>query len=301
MLDRSITPVCIAEVGCNHMGNMNTAIKMIKVATQFCGANIIKFQKRTNKDLLTLEECQRPHPNPENSYGATYGEHRENLELDLEQHRELKQICEEFGSVYSTSVWDVAAAREIISLEPKLLKVPSAINTNKPLLDTLFKEYSGEIHISLGMTTRLEEDSILEQANNAGRMRDLVLYHCISGYPVANEHLYLLELSRLIEHYRNDVKDIGFSGHHVGIAADIAALTLGATNFERHFTLDRTWKGTDHAASLEPDGLRRLIRDLKSVNLALKSKPQEIVALEKVQRDKLKKIVSLPKPLKLKT
>jgi sialic acid synthase len=293
-LDRSVAPVCIAEVGCNHMGNMNTAIKMIKMATQFCGADIIKFQKRTNKDLLTLEERQRPHPNPENSYGATYGEHRENLELGLEQHRDLKQICEEFGSVYSTSVWDVAAAREIISLEPKLLKVPSAINTNKPLLDTLFKEFSGEIHISLGMTTRFEEDSILEQATHTGRAKDLVLYHCISGYPVANEHLYLLELSRLIEHYQNDVKAIGFSGHHVGIAADIAALTLGATNFERHFTLDRTWKGTDHAASLEPDGLRRLNRDLKSVNQALISKPQEIVELEMVQRDKLKKFVALP-------
>ena len=106
---------------------------------------------------------------------------------------------------------------------------------------------------------------IVHPALEAGRLKDIVLYHCVSGYPVENSELYLNEISNLKKLYGDKVLAIGFSGHHKGIAVDVAAYTLGATWFERHFTLDRTWKGTDHAASLEPDGLRRLNRNLKSI------------------------------------
>jgi sialic acid synthase len=285
-------PVCISEIGCNHKGEMSTALEMIKMAAQFCNVDVIKFQKRTNRELLTPEEYDSPHPNPINSYGDSYGEHREHLEFDIAQHRILKEACEDWGCVYSSSVWDTVSAREIVDLDPQLIKVPSAINTVEPVMDILFQEYGGEVHISLGMTNHEEEEKIIEHANRAGRLADLVLYHCISGYPVKNEHLYLLNIERLIKLYGNDVKAIGFSGHHKGIAPDIAALTLGATYFERHFTLDRTWRGTDHAASLEPDGMRRLTRDLKSVKLALVPKPDEIVEVELDQRKKLKKYAS---------
>ena len=118
---------------------------------------------------------------------------------------------------------------------------------------------------------------------------NLVLFSCTSGYPVAFEEICLLEITRLKEKFGTKVKQIGFSGHHLGIAADIAAQALGAEVFERHFTLDRTWKGTDHAASLEPDGMRRLARDLKNVALALSHKSQEILPVEAVQREKLKR------------
>ena len=119
-----------------------------------------------------------------------------------------------------------------------------------------------------------------------------VIYACTSGYPVPFEDLGLYEIKRLIEEYGTTVKAVGFSGHHLGIAADIAALALGATVFERHFTLDRTWRGTDHAASLEPDGMRRLARNLKSVAKGLTYKSEEILPIEKVQREKLKRKVN---------
>ncbi len=117
------------------------------------------------------------------------------------------------------------------------------------------------------------------------------MYSCVSGYPVPFEDLSLLDIKRLVDKYAAIVKAIGFSGHHLGIAADIAALTLGARYFERHFTFDRTWKGTDHAASLEPDGMRRLVRDIRNVSKALTYKRKDILDSEKIQREKLKREV----------
>jgi N-acetylneuraminate synthase len=281
-------PKVVAEIGCNHKGDLAIAREMIATAAQFCKANAVKFQKRHNRTLLTAEQFAAPHPNPAQAYGSTYGAHREALEFTLDQHRELKALCDEFGVEYSTSVWDRTSAREMMSLCPKQLKVPSAANLNWPLLDVLIAGFGGEIHLSLGMTTRREEDEIVDFFDRQGRLRDLVLYACTSDYPVAFEDICLREITRLCATYGGSVAAIGFSGHHLGIAADIAALALGAEWFERHFTLDRTWKGTDHAASLEPYGLRRLTRDLAAVALALKHKPATILDCERPQREKLK-------------
>jgi N-acetylneuraminate synthase len=120
------------------------------------------------------------------------------------------------------------------------------------------------------------------------RAKDLVLYNCTSGYPVPFPDVCLLDITTMIKKYGNRVKTIGFSGHHLGIAADVAAYTLGANVVERHYTLDRTWKGTDHSASLEPAGMRKLARDLKAVHQALDYKKTDILPIEQVQRDKLK-------------
>lgn len=278
----------IAEIGCNHKGDMNIAKELIQMAKIFCKADIVKFQKRTNKDLLTEEQYNAPHPNPMHSYGDTYGEHREFLEFTVEQHRELRDYCEQIGIEYSTSVWDLNSAKEIASLKPKLIKIPSACNNNFEMLEWLALNYEGEIHVSTGMTTKQEIEDIIQFFARFNRNKDLVIYSCTSGYPVPFEDISLLEIVTLKEKYGHLVKEIGFSGHHLGIAADIAAYTLGATYIERHYTLDRTWKGTDHSASLEPDGLRRLCRDLKAVNKALTYKKQDILDIEKVQREKLK-------------
>ena len=294
-------PVVIAEIGCNHKGDMNIAHKMIKLLGTFKLLNensyidVVKFQKRTNKELLSSEEYNAPHPNPINSYGDTYGEHREFLEFNLEQHKQLKKWCEEENLIYSTSTWDLTAAKEIASLNPKLIKIPSASNLNFEMLEYLRDNYSGEIHISFGMTTHEEERKIIEFFKEKNRTKDLVIYACISGYPVPFEDICLNEITRLKETYGDIVKGIGFSGHHLGIAVDVAALALGATYFERHFTLDRTWKGTDHAASLEPQGLQKLARDLRQVYKALTPKSKEILDIEEVQRKKLKHIVELVK------
>ena len=282
-------PKIIAEIGCNHKGDMQIAKELIMTAATYCKADVVKFQKRCNTELLTPEEYNAPHPNPANSYGPTYGAHREFLEFDLEQHRQLQAWCKEYGIEYSTSVWDVTSAKDICSLKPKLIKVPSACNLNKPMLQYLCDYFEGEIHLSFGMTTKEEEEEIVSFFEQNGRAKDVVLYNCTSGYPVPFEDICLLELTRMREAYSHRVKAIGFSGHHLGIAVDAAAVALGAEWVERHYTLDRTWKGTDHAASLEPDGVRKLCRDCRAVAKALTYKEKDILDIESVQRNKLKK------------
>lgn len=282
-------PKIVAEIGCNHKGDMAVAKEMIMTAASYCKADVVKFQKRCPRELLSAEEYNAPHPHPENSYGSTYGAHREFLELNLEQHRQLQQWCVEYGIEYSTSVWDLTSAKEINSLRPSLIKVPSACNLNKPLLTYLCDEFAGEIHLSFGMTSPQEQELIVAFFEEKGRNKDLVIYNCTSGYPVPFDDVCLLELVRLRELYADRVKAIGFSGHHLGIAVDSAAVALGAEWIERHYTLDRTWKGTDHAASLEPDGVRKLARDCRAVAKALTYKSEDILDIEKVQRDKLKK------------
>ena len=281
-------PFIIAEAGCNHMGQMEVAHDLIETAARFCKADAIKFQKRCPRELLTPEQYDAPHPNPVNSYGKTYGEHREFLELTVEQHAQLKAWCEEAGIIYSTSVWDMTSAKEIASLNPVFIKIPSACNNHFEMLSWLCDNYAGEIQLSFGMTTHDEEEQIVQLFESHDRAKDLVLFNCTSGYPVPFKDVCLLEINRMRELYEHRVKKIGFSGHHLGIAVDVAAYTLGADVIERHYTLDRTWKGTDHAASLEPDGIRRLVCDLNAVHEALTKKSTEILPIEQVQRDKLK-------------
>ena len=283
-------PRVIAEIGCNHKGDLELAKEFIRVAKIYANADVVKFQKRDVETWAKKypEQYNAPHPNPENAYGKTYKEHRENLEFNLEQNKILKDYCEEIGITYSTSVWDMKSAQEIASIKPELIKIPSACNTNLEMLEWLCDNYDGEIHISTGMTTNKEIDDVVDLFVRKGKNKNLVLYNCTSGYPVPAEDVCLLEINNLRAKYEDKVKEIGFSGHHLGIAIDVAAYTLGATTIERHFTLDRTWKGTDHAASLEPDGLRKLVRDLNAVHKALNYKQEEILDIEKVQRNKLK-------------
>jgi N-acetylneuraminate synthase len=281
-------PFIIAEIGCNHKGDMEIAKELIKVAKIFCNVDAVKFQKRNNKELLTEAQYNQPHPNPSNAYGETYGLHREFLEFTLEQHQVLKAYCEEMDIMYASSVWDVTSAKEIASLNPNFIKIPSACNNNFEMLDWLCEHYMGDIHISTGMTTKNEMETLVQFFCDKNRNKDVVLYNCTSGYPVPFEDVCLLDINLLLENYQEKVKHIGFSGHHLGIAVDVAAYTLGAPIIERHYTIDRTWKGTDHAASLEPMGLRKLARDLHAVHKALTYKSRDILPIEQVQRDKLK-------------
>jgi N-acetylneuraminate synthase len=281
-------PKVVAEIGCNHKGDLDIAMELISTAAIFCKADYVKFQKRNNRELLSNDQYNAPHPNPANSYGETYGEHREFLEFSVEQHRELKNYCEQMGIGYSTSVWDVTSAREMASLQPDFLKVPSASNLHWDMLSVLCDEFGGGIQLSLGMTTRAEEEEIVSFFERKNRAGDLLLYACTSGYPVEFDDICLAEITRLKAAFGSRVQAIGFSGHHLGIAADIAAITLGATWIERHFTMDRTWKGTDHSASLEPDGMRRLVRDVRNVSRALKPKETELLPVEMETRRKLK-------------
>ena len=139
------------------------------------------------------------------------------------------------------------------------------------------------------MTTPKEVEKIINFFDKDDILKNrVIIYACTSGYPVPFDELCLLEIKKLIDEYGDKVKSVGFSGHHLGIAADIAAYALGAHWIERHFTKDRTWKGTDHAASLEPSGFSKLIRDLDAVYKSMSYKTQDILEIEKPQRDKLK-------------
>jgi len=282
-------PKIIAEIGCNHKGELETAKELLTLCKE-SGATVGKFQKRTPKELLTPDQYNAPHPNPDNSYGATYGEHREFLELSVEDHKVLQDHCKKIGLEYSCSVWDTTSAKEIVTLNPCLIKVGSPSNQHWELQKVLRDEYTGEVHISTGMTTKEEIEKIVkfwEEGKGDAKNR-VVLYNCTSGYPVPFEDVCLLDIRLLQQKYAHRVKAIGFSGHHLGIAIDIAAYALGAEWIERHFTKDRTWKGTDHAASLEPAGLSKLIRDLSATHTALSFKQTDILDLEKATRAKLK-------------
>jgi sialic acid synthase len=281
-------PRVIAEIGCNHMGSMEIAKELIDLAKK-AGAGYVKFQKRNNTELLTEEQYNAVHPVPENSYGRTYGEHREFLEFNVSQNKELKEYCDKVGIVYSTSVWDVTSAKEMVSFKPEFLKVPSACNNNFDMLKVLRDEFQGQVQLSIGMTTKEEVEEIVSFFEETDQARSrLLVYSCTSGYPVPAKNVALLEINWLYDLYGDRVNAIGFSGHHLGTALDVSAYTLGARWIERHFTKDRTWKGTDHGASLEFEGMKELVISLDDTYDALHFKESEILPIEQVQRDKLK-------------
>jgi len=274
----------IAEVGANHRGFINIAKQMIDTLSDYCGVDSVKFQKRNNRELLG-KDYDKPHPNPENSYGNTYGEHRDSLEFNLEQHKELKEYCENKGLIYSCSVWDLTSTKEIVSLNPVMIKIPSAQNNNFEILEYLMSNYPGEIHISLGMTTYEEIENIYQFAKMRNRNKDLVFYICTSGYPVLNDDICIREVEKLKKY---DIKGFGFSGHHTNIAVDNMTVAYGFDYIERHFTINKNWKGTDHPASLEPKEMRSLVKNIKQCVSANKFKSKEILDCELKQRNKLK-------------
>ena len=280
----SFVPTVIAEIGCNHRGSLPIALRMVEEAAK-CGATVCKFQKRKPSECLRPEVYSSPHPNPQYSYGQTYGEHREYLELPIEDHFTLKKHCEDNGIVYSCTPFDLTSCDEILSLNPSVIKISSFHNNHLSLVEKILTEHNGEIHISLGMTTQTELDSLLQLIRTHNRTKDTVLFWCTSGYPCPPSQTYLNEIKTLSKLYSDEFKGIGFSGHHDGISLDMVALTLGATYFERHFTLDHNWKGTDHKVSLEPSGLTRLIRDLNLGVLSLADKNIDISDIEKHNRN----------------
>lgn len=284
----------VAEIGCNHMGDISIAKKLINQA-KFCGADYVKFQKRDNKILFNKKEYNSKHPIPKNSFGDTYGEHREFLEFSLAEHKNLISYCRKKSIKYSCSVWDVNSTIAISKISKDYIKVPSATNMNFEVLDILCKKYKGDIHLSTGMTSAKEVDEIINFLDERKSLNRLVLYSCTSAYPAEIDDVKLLDILNLKNKYGKYLKAIGFSGHHKGITIDNAAVVLGATWFERHFTFDRTAKGTDHAASLEVDGLSKLRGRLDLTSRALNFKPKEILESEIFQRKYLKKVVRLKK------
>lgn len=282
-------PIFIAEICCNHMGSIDIAKKMIKQSKD-AGADIVKFQKR---DIETWAKRKpnvygKEHPNQNEAFGKTYKEHRQFLEFSFEEHKELKQYCDLIGVEYSASVWDLKSATEICSLNPNMIKVASPCNSNTEMLTWLCENFKGEIHVSLGMTERKKIAEIVDLFITNNRAKDLYLYSCTSGYPVEYKDMCILEINYLKTKYENIIKGIGFSGHHIGTSIDIAAYTLGATIIERHYTLDKSLKGTDQKVALTEQEFHQLVTEIENVRQSLTYKPENILDVEIKNREKLK-------------
>lgn len=277
----------VAELGCVHLGDIDRAKELILLA-KYSGADYVKFQKRNPEESVPRHMWNKPHPNSIFSYGETYLDHRKALELSISQHFELKDFCLNVGIKYACSIWDYTSSREIIKLNPEYIKFGSPVNCNFDLMQYVIDNYSGNIHISLGMVDNIRRKNIINFILSQKCLSRFVVYHCTSEYPCPFEHLYLKEISFLIDSLPKDIS-IGFSNHGYGIASDIAAYALGATWIERHFIDDRTIKHSDAAASLEPSGLLKLCRDLKNINKAMYNKV-DITEEERRQSDKLRVI-----------
>ena len=274
----------VAEMGANHQGDFETAKKMIRLAADFCMVDVVKFAKRTIGECLTEEQYNAPHPNPIHAFGSTYGEHREALEFTIEQHGELKEYAQAHGVEYACTACDVTSVKELAGINPAYIKVGSGHNLRFDIYDALIKYWHGDIHISTGATTKAEILRIYSYFHARQRNYDLTFYACTSSYPAEVKDLCLLEIQNLRRTYPGI--RVGFSGHHTGIAPDMAAATLGVDYLERHFTINRAWKGTDHAASLEADGLRKICKYIKDIQEAMTYKGGGILDCEQLFRAK---------------
>ena len=274
----------IAEAGVNHNGSLELAKQLVDIAAE-CGADAVKFQKRTVRDILVTQALDRPYLTP-TSLGATYGEHREKLELSEDDWYQLAYRASERGITLLASGWDARSVDFLDALGVPAYKTASADLTNLPLLEHTARK-GKPMFISTGMATL---DEVAEAVEAVGRhLGDrFVLLQCTSLYPCDNDKLNL----RVMQTYRERFGTlVGYSGHERGLAPTEAAAALGACVVERHFTKDRTMVGPDHAASLEPEGLRRLIRNVRNIEKALGDGVKRMLPEEKAVRDRLAKSI----------
>jgi N-acetylneuraminate synthase/sialic acid synthase len=252
----------IAEIGHNHQGKLQHAHDLFDEA-KACGAHAVKLQKRDNRSLYTKDLFNRPYEN-ENSYGATYGEHREALEMGKAEYEDLKAHAAEIGVTFFATAFDIRSADFLAELDMPMYKIASADLINTPLLRHVAKIGKPMILSTGGATL----EDVRRGYETAAEINPQVsLLQCTAGYPAAWDELDL----RVISTYRDLFPDavVGLSSHDNGIAMAVAAYVLGARIVEKHFTLNRALKGTDHVFSLEPQGLRKLVRDLKRTRIAL--------------------------------
>jgi N-acetylneuraminate synthase/sialic acid synthase len=281
----------IAEIGHNHQGDLETAKELFRQA-KACGASAVKLQKRVNRLLYTWQMYDKPYEN-ENSFGLTYGSHREALEFGLEDYRELKAYAQSIGITFFTTAFDFASADFLAGLDMPMFKIASADLKNIPLLKHV-ATFQKPMIVSTGGATIADVDRGYEAIVPINPQ--VCLLQCTSSYPADFEELDLRVICTYRERFPGSV--IGLSAHDNGIAMAVAAYVLGARVIEKHFTLNRAMKGMDHAFSLEPVGLSKMVRDLRRVRKALgdgvkKCYPSEAAAMVKMGK-KLVASHSLP-------
>ncbi len=281
----------IAEVGINHNGDLNLAQRLIDAAKD-AGADAVKFQKRTIEEILTKEGLEKPYNSP-HAFAPTYGEHRKKLEFSEAEYTELRRYADERSILFFASVWDEKSADFMERLNIAAYKIPSADVINTPLLEYVAQK-DRPVLVSTGMSTleEIDEASHAVLAHN-GR---LVILHCLSLYPSPEEKINLRFMDILSRRYRP--LPVGYSGHEMDFLPTIAAVARGASVIERHITLDRNMKGSDHAGSLEPAQFKELVSSVRRLEKIM-GRAEKILYDELVPlREKLSKSITAKVPIR---
>lgn len=268
----------IAEIGINHNGSLEQAKKLILTAHNN-GCDAVKFQKRTIDLVYTKEELEKPR---ESVFGTTNGDLKRGLEFSLEQYREIDEYCKHLDMIWFASCWDEKSVDDMEKLNMVAYKVPSALITNVKLLQKI-KQTKKPILLSTGMSSEEEIDNAVKILGTD----NLIIYHCTSTYPTDEDEINLNYIPKLKAKYNCP---IGYSGHEKGVMPSVASVIMGACSVERHITLDRTLWGSDQAASLEPYGLHKMVRDIRNVKKVLGDGVKRVYKSEIPIKAKLRKI-----------
>jgi len=263
----------IAEIGQNHQGDINIAKKMVDLLVG-TGVSAIKTAKRDIDTCLTEDQKNMPYIN-ERSFGKTYYEHRKALELSKDEFKELKEYSESRGFDFISSFTDKPSLEFLVSIGVKYLKIASQRMTDHQLLKEAAKTGIPTI-ISSGMSTIEDIDTAIGIFGKTEKY----LMQCTSSYPCSDSDINLRVINSFMDRYGDNISGYGLSGHHMSIAPDLAAYVMGATIIERHFTLDRNMRGTDHPGSLEIDGVKKIIRYINQISVAMGSSNKEILECE---------------------
>lgn len=287
----------IAEIGQNHNGSMELARKLIDVAAMpvydfftgetLPGVNAVKFTKRDLDEELTRECAARPYLSP-HSYGATYIEHRRALELCVEQHAELEKYAHAKGLDFVETLCSPGCLKLLDHVKVDAIKVASRDVTNIPLLEGI-GALSHRVIISTGMCTLAELRNAIDILSKTDKK--ISILHCISQYPAMYDNINLRSIPYLQKQFPGH--RIGYSDHSIGIVLPAVAVAMGATIIEKHLTLSRMMKGSDHAGSLEPEGLYRTVRDIRNVESSLGEEKKELCADVTAAREKLSRSLAV--------
>jgi len=268
----------VAEIGINHNGDINLAKKLIDMAA-FAGCDAVKFQKRTVELVYTPEELAKPRENP---FGPTNGDLKRGLEFGKKEYKEIDRYCKQRNIMWFASPWDIQSVDFLEEFDVPCYKIASACLTDETLLHYI-KSKRKPMIISSGMST-------IEQIRRALKILgedNLILLHCTSTYPAKPEELNLSVIPWMKKIFNCP---IGYSGHEVGIAPALVATVLGACLIERHITLDRAMWGSDHAASLEPNGINKVVRDIRYLPMFLGDGKKRVFESEKPILEKLRRV-----------
>lgn len=282
-LNWNCPPYVIAEIGCNHQGDLDTALSMIRIAKEYCGVSAVKFQKRDNENLFTEDFFRMPYTGV-NGVGVTYGEHRVALEFNEADFVAIQKSCQDLNVDLIVTPFDIESVELLDAIGIRNYKIASADIDNIPLIEYAARK-ADTLILSTGCATL--EDIDLAYNIVMKYQPCIGLLHCICKYPPEVQEYNLRSILVLANRYKDAV--VGYSGHDIGIEASVAARILGSNIIEKHFTLDKNLTGSDHKISLEPDEMKALVESLQRIDLMLGKQEKKPYDFEKSVKRKLGK------------